>query len=215
MVIFIMPSIGTLFAPFLMLMGILIIFTTLVKKSSKDYKKRKNEYIDRERQASFSRAKAIEQSRYIIPNIQKFPIIQEYEVRSEKEIEAYNIQKSVLEKAQKTMAHFSETNLELKQMYGIANLESIIQYEENYSAFIHKLNLWAKALIDADKKKDAIKVLEEGINLGMDFSKSFIQLADLYKEDNNLPALTNLYKIAEQNKNFTMLKVAMYIKDLL
>lgn len=198
-----------------MLMGILIIFKTLVKKSSKDYEKREKDYIERERQASFSRAKTIEQSRYIVPDIQKFPIIQEYEAKNEKEIKAYNIQQSVLEKAQKTMAHFNETNLELKQMYGIANLESIIQYEENYSEFLHKLNLWSKALIDADKKNDAIKVLEEGINLGMDFSQSFIQLADLYKEDNNLPALRNLYKIAQQTKNVTMPKVVTYIKNFL
>lgn len=210
-----MPSIGALFAPVLILVGILIIFKTLLKKSSRDYKKRKNEYIEKERLASFSRAKAIEQSRYIIPDIQKFPIIQEYEARSEKEIEAYKIQKSVLEKAQKTMAHFEETNLELKQMYGVTNLETIIQCEENYSEFLHKLNLWANALVDADKKKDAIKVLEESINLGMDLSQGFIQLADLYKENNNLPALKNLYKIAEQNKNITMLKVVTYIKNLL
>lgn len=205
----------TLIPPVLFFLGILIIFQTFLRRSTKKSEKNKKAFIEEEREASFVRAKDIEQTKFIKPDIEKLNVLREEEAKTEREIYAYSLQKSVLEKASKPMLHFEQNNLELKKMYGPANLESIILYEENYNSFLNKLNSFSKALADADRKKEAIQILEEGIELGLDFSRSFILLADLYYEQNEIDKLKKLYDLVTKSNNITINKVITYIDNLL
>lgn len=205
----------TLIPPVLFFLGILIIFQTFLRRSTKKSEKNKKAFIEEEREASFVRAKDIEQTKFIKPDIEKLNVLREEEAKTEREIYAYGLQKSVLEKASKPMLHFEQNNLELKKMYGPANLESIILYEENYNSFLNKLNSFSKALADADRKKEAIQILEEGIELGLDFSRSFILLADLYYEQNEIDKLKKLYDLVTKSNNITINKVITYIDNLL
>lgn len=205
----------TLIPPVLFFLGILIIFQTFLRRSTKKSEKNKKAFIEEEREASFVRAKDIEQTKFIKPDIEKLNVLKEEEAKTEREIYAYGLQKSVLEKASKPMLHFEQNNLELKKMYGPANLESIILYEENYNSFLNKLNSFSKALADADRKKEAIQILEEGIELGLDFSRSFILLADLYYEQNEIDKLKKLYDLVTKSNNITINKVITYIDNLL
>lgn len=205
----------TLIPPVLFFLGILIIFQTFLRRSTKKSEKNKKAFIEEEREASFVRAKDIEQTKFIKLDIEKLNVLREEEAKTEREIYAYGLQKSVLEKASKPMLHFEQNNLELKKMYGPANLESIILYEENYNSFLNKLNSFSKALADADRKKEAIQILEEGIELGLDFSRSFILLADLYYEQNEIDKLKKLYDLVTKSNNITINKVITYIDNLL
>lgn len=205
----------TLIPPVLFFLGILIIFQTFLRRSTKKSEKNKKAFIEEEREASFVRAKDIEQTKFIKPDIEKLNVLREEEAKTEREIYAYGLQKSVLEKASKPMLHFEQNNLELKKMYGPANLESIILYEENYNSFLNKINSFSKALADADRKKEAIQILEEGIELGLDFSRSFILLADLYYEQNEIDKLKKLYDLVTKSNNITINKVITYIDNLL
>lgn len=210
-----MQIITSVLPPVLIIIGLIVIFQTFLKRSTRKYERNKNNFIEQEQQASFSRAREIEEERYIKPNIENFPIMLSEDTKTEEELYAYKLQQAVLLKLDKPMGHFEENNIELKKLYGAVNLEVIIQSEENYTEFLHKLNAWAKALVDADKKYNAIKVLEEGIKLGMDFTQSFILLADLYKETDNKEDLKKLYDLTKQNKNITMGKVVSHIESLL
>lgn len=210
-----MINIKEIFVPVFFLIGIVIIFQTFLRRSDRITKRAKEEFLEREREASFSRVKEIEQERFISIDINKFPIMNAQDIETDEEKYAYTLQNAVIEKSSKKMAHFDEENLELKKMYGASNLETIIQYEENYTEFLRKLSSWAKALADANRKDDAIKVLEEGMKVGLDYTKSIMLLADLYNEKKDTIALNNLYNLIKQNKSITMDKVAKYIETLL
>lgn len=210
-----MINIKEIFVPVFFLIGIVIIFQTFLRRSDRITKRAKEEFLEREREASFSRVKEIEQERFISIDINKFPIMNAQDIETDEEKYAYTLQNAVIEKSSKKMAHFDEENLELKKMYGASNLETIIQYEENYTEFLRKLSSWAKALADANRKDDAIKVLEEGMKVGLDYTKSIMLLADLYNEKKDTIALNNLYNLIKQNKSITMDKVVKYIETLL
>lgn len=210
-----MINIKEIFVPVFFLIGIVIIFQTFLKRSDRITRKAKEEFLEREREASFSRVKEIEQERFINIDINNFPIMSTQDIKTDEEKYAYTLQTAVIEKSSKKMAHFDEENLELKKMYGASNLETIIQYEENYTEFLRKLSSWAKALVDANKKDDAIKVLEEGMKVGLDYTKSIMLLADLYNEKKDNEALNNLYNLIKQNKSIIMDKVVKYIENLL
>ena len=201
--------------PLLLLGGILIIFNTLIKKDTKKNEHKFKDYIELNRKADFTRTKPIENSRFIKIDISKFPLLEEKDNLSEEEKKALKLQKEVLSSCSKKMGHFKESNLELKQLYGIANLESIIEYEENYSSFMTLLFKWAKALAEANFKDYAITVLEEGISLGLDLSKAIIFLADLYKEKNDIPNLEKLYSLTKTSENIGMKIACSHIKTLL
>jgi len=202
-----------IFVPLLFFIGIIIIFQTFLRRGDKSFKRKKEEFIKQELEASFSRAKDIEEYRFIKVNINSFPIMQS--ANTEEEKYAYKLQTAVIQKASLKMAHFNESNLELKKMYGATNLDSIIQYEENYTEFLRKLSSWANALVEADKKEEAIKVLEEGMKLGLDYTKSIMLLADLYKEKKDIISLNNLYNLVCKNQDVLMNKVIKYIENLL
>lgn len=210
-----MINIKEIFVPVFFLIGIVIIFQTFLRRSDRITKRAKEEFLEREREASFSRVKEIEQERFISIDINKFPIMNAQDIKTDEEKYAYTLQNAVIEKSSKKMAHFDEENLELKKMYGASNLETIIQYEENYTEFLRKLSSWAKALADANRKDYAIKVLEEGMKVGLDYTKSIMLLADLYNEKKDTIALNNLYNLIKQNKSITMDKVVKYIETLL
>ncbi len=208
-----MIIIKEILVPVLFLIGIVTIFQTFLKRSDRIDKRAKEEFLKREREANFSRAREIEDNRFIKVDINSFPIMQNAQTEEEKY--AYKLQQAVIQRASLKMAHFDESNLELKKMYGASNLEFIIQYEENYTEFLRKLSSWANALVDANKKEDAIKVLEQGIKLGLDYTKSVILLANLYKEKNDITSLNNLYNLVVKSQSITMNKVIKHIKNLL
>jgi len=210
-----MNTIISILVPVFIVIGFIIIFQTFLKRSDRISRLNKESFLEDEQKASFSRVHTIESSRYIIPNIDNFPIMKENEINNSEDEYAYTMQQIALTKATKVMGHFEETNLELKKMYGASNLESIIQSEENYNDFFQSLQAWAKALTEADRKSDAIKVLEEGLSVGLDFTNSFLLLANLYKESGNKEALIKLLELTKENKNITIGKVTTYIENII
>lgn len=210
-----MNAIITIIIPFLFFIGLIIIFQTFIKRGDRIIKHSKEQFLKDEQEASFFRAHEIESSRYIVPDISKFPLMDESQIKTKEDEYAYTIQQEVLTKSHKAMAHFEEGNLELKKMYGAAHLEFIAQSEENYNSFLQSLQAWAKALVDADNKTAATQVLEQGIAIGLDLSSSFILLADLYKDSHNTQELLKLLQLTKESKNITMGKVVTYIENII
>lgn len=190
-------------------------FQIFLRRDTNRTLKKNEEFIKAEQEAAFSRAKDIEEEKFITVNIERFPLMEQKDIVSDEDKYAYSLQKAVLERAAKKMLHFEESNIDLKRMYGAGNLEFIIQYEENYTEFLRKLNSWAKALADADRKDSSIKILEYGIELGLDYTRSFILLADLYKEKNDISSLRDLYELTSKNESIAMDKVNSHIKNLI
>ena len=179
------------------------LFTIALTVASKRRKTRSNAHkmFDADNRANSARTKKISDELFFIPDINELPM-QEYSF-AETEIPnpAYLWQKKVADTHQKKMLRFDQeyTNIELKEMFGHANLEIIARYEENFTNFNHALVNWAKALQAHDNHKDAQKILEYAVSIGSEISAAYTLLADIYAAKNKPKALQELHEKAEQS----------------
>ena len=174
-----------------LILGVAAIILILSRRSIKNRHSIKNKFLEEEMEANAARKKDIEPEFFYYPTLDSLPLHEDAdgEIKKKQEI--------VKKHANLTMIYFPKkpTNLELKKAYGRANLEKITGYEENYSRYISSLVSWANALIEnggEGQKDDAINILENTVKLGSEFSKTYMLLADHYKNQDNIEGLNHL-----------------------
>lgn len=172
-------------------------------------------YLDEEAKANFARKKNIDSSVYVTPDISSLPFKDALDAAQYPRLIAR--QKDVKEKAGKKMVNFETppTNKELKLRYGMANLENITTFEDNYRKYIHSLLSWAEALLDYGFENDAALVLEHSISFGSDFRKSYMLLGDIYKKQKNHESLQILCRKAEESCGSSKEYICNYLESLL
>ena len=141
--------------------------------------------------ANYTRSRDIEADKFFTPDFSVLPI------RSTAKGAILQKQEMVIGSASKKMVYFSKqmSNIELKSRYGLATLDKITSYEENYTRYISALISWAEALLDNgghEQKKDAIAILENTVSLGSDYRKTYKLLADHYVENADVKGLDYL-----------------------
>ena len=104
-----------------------------------------------------------------------------------------------------------QSNTELKLKYGVANLEALGQYEANFSRFQSILPVYAKELIEAGQKEDAVRLLEFAVEKEADATPIYRLLANLYQENNQKEKLLQLL---EKAKALTSLSGRIITEDL-
>lgn len=104
-----------------------------------------------------------------------------------------------------------QSNTELKLKYGVANLEALGQYEANFSSFQSILPVYAKELMEAGQKEDAVKLLEFAVEKDADATPIYRLLANLYQENNQKEKLLQLL---EKAKTLTSLSGRIITEDL-
>jgi hypothetical protein len=135
----------------------------------------------------------------------------------------YLWQKKVLSIYGKKMLRFdrSYSNIELKHMFGVANLEFVARYEENFMNYIHALRHWAEALLafgassgDSVMADDARVILEIANDAGSEVSQTYTILADIYVSLGLAQELEGLRNTII-NRNFPGKQIALdYINKL-
>ncbi|MDR2168004.1 MAG: hypothetical protein LBE35_09190 [Clostridiales bacterium] len=172
--------------------------------------------LEEDEAASRVRPKEIADDFYFKIDVAELPIREYTDDEEKTPHSAYFWQKKVLALCGKKMLHFDRpfSNVELKQMFGMANLEFVARYEENFTNFIHALRHWAEALINTNNLEDAQKVLEIANCAGSEISQTYTLLADIYAKQNNLPALKALKTQAEQSPLPNKSPTLTHIKNL-
>jgi len=182
---------------------LVVLFTIALNVASKRRKIRSTAHVmfDADNKANSTRAKKIDDELFFVVDLNALPI-KEYSLKeSEAPHPTYMWQKKVSDTYQKKMLHFEKkyTNIELKEMFGQANIEFVARYEENFTNFNHTLINWAKALQTHDNHSDAQKILEYAVSIDSEISAAYTLLADIYAGQNNLKALQQLHEKAEQS----------------
>ena len=165
-----------------------------IKVGSRNRYKKWNEYLAEDKAANSARRREVEPEFFYKPDLDSLPIKDD----AEEKIKAK--QEKVIKLAGNTMVRFPEkrTNVELKMAYGVANLEKVTGYEENYQRYISALVEWAEALIEHNNIEDAVEILEKTVELGSDFRKTYTHLADYYAAKGNSNGLNHLMdRVAE------------------
>ena len=155
--------------------------------------------IDDDEAANQARHRDITEDFFYTPNLANLPIEQYSEAEMAKPVAPFMWQQKVLAAAEKKMLRFDRqySNVELKQMFGPANLDNVAKYEENFSNFIHATRHWAEALVAADRRSEARKVLVESVRAGSELSQTYTLLADIYYQLSNFDALKELLAVAK------------------
>lgn len=149
-------------------------------KSNRLHKKNTETLLKREREANLSRKKDISSLPYLqIPEF-LFTLQDTSSLSSPFLARLTQIQ-------DKKMVNLSGlSNIELKEQYGIANFERLIEYDENYYQYITLLDEWATCLYEGGQYKDAEKLLAYVCSLPSEISNSYRLLGELYLKADNI-----------------------------
>lgn len=186
-------------APILILALFVILMIRLSNRKGNEKMQYTAEMLKENDEANNARARNVEDELLFSIIMEDLPLREYTKEEQEGLNPAYMWQNKVIQAASKKMLHFDspKTNVELKQMFGRANLEFVARYEENFVNFIHAMRHWAEALLAEDKKDDAQKVLEIAVESGSEVSQTYNLLADIYAEANKGGKLKTLKELAE------------------
>jgi len=182
--------------PLLMLFGIATIFKTIVFNAGQKRNTWIEEEIERDRVANFARRKDIPENLFYVPDLENLPI-KDYPNNDDTFYSVITSQKKVTEKVNLKMLKLSPplSNVEIKERFGYANLEDIIDYEENYYEYIHALNNFAVSLIKINDIESAEKVLLSSIlEMESNIIKTYSLLFKIYLDTNEKNKLTEIYE---------------------
>ena len=169
---------------------VLIIVVAIVTKRHGKLQDAKNRrFLEEEQAANMARKREIEPELFFYANLEDLPRVPESDPHK------------VLRTSKRTMIRFDkpETNVELKKRYGVAQLESITLYEENFHDFLKSLGEWALALHDEGNINGALQVLEYAIVHGSEFRGTYRLAADIYAYERDVWAMERLLQMAMDN----------------
>ena len=91
------------------------------------------------------------------------------------------------------------SNTELKLQYGTANLDELSSYESNFIRLQQVVLEYAKELCTADRRADAIHILEFMLQNGGDISGLYLEVATLYQQEGCEEKVQHLFTTIDQN----------------
>ena len=146
--------------------------TTLTRRREE----REAAFWAREEEAEHTPAKDLSTVAYIQVPLDRFPIGQS------DEDELMLIEEELEEVSRKRLLNLNGmTNTDVKIEYGTANFETIVAMGEDFDRLITLLCDYAKGLIEADMEKEAIPVLEYGVEVKSDLSDNYTLLGECYR----------------------------------
>ena len=150
---------------------IVILFIASVTKRHGRLQDAKNRrFLEEEQAANLARKREIDPELFFVPDLGVLPTVEQGDPHK------------VVRASIRTMVRFAEpiSNVELKKMYGVSQLDSISQYEENYHDYLKCLGEWAKFLEKNERTEDALTVLLYTIELGTEFRAPYKLATDIY-----------------------------------
>lgn len=84
------------------------------------------------------------------------------------------------------------TNTELKSKYGVANLEELSSYDENFTLLVRLLHQWGNALYQNDYIDESKQVFEYAISIGSDITSTYCTLANIYIGQDSIESIDQL-----------------------
>lgn len=180
-------------------------FTYERTKVDRSSKKKSEEFWSRERESNLTRKKDLSALNYITIDFEKLPFFENTTA------DIQYVQNELLQlKDQKIVNLSGQSNTDLKLTYGSANINELTLYDQNYTLLIRHLNKWGQLLYTQKKFSETKLVLEYAITLGSDISQTYLTLAAIYSDENNIESLQHLKENAE--KISSSLKISLVEK---
>lgn len=185
-----------------------IITFIFMRRSQGSFEKEKQAFLEREREANSVRKQPLTDLDYINLDLSKLPTI---ETDDEYINERLITLSGLADDDTKIVNLSSYTNTELKLKYGVANLNLLTEYDQNFTTLCRCLYELAVRLNDSGDTENAVKYLEYGIQCNTDLKSHYMLLADIYEQNMQYKQIVSLIRKAESINS--ALKTSL-IKDL-
>ena len=146
-------------------------------------------FWEKELAAGNTRRQDLEKLDYITIPLEQFPL----GLNTDAEKELVALSKERIKNLQ------GLSNTELKLQYGTANLDELSSYESNFIRLQQVVLEYAKELCTADRRADAIHILEFMLQNGGDISGLYLELATLYQQEGCEEKVQHLFTTIDQN----------------
>lgn len=90
------------------------------------------------------------------------------------------------------------TNTDLKYKYGVANLNTLTEYDTNYNELITLLHNYGSIYIREGYESQALFILEYAVSIGTDISGTYLLLAEIYQKNQQQDKIQWLKKESEK-----------------
>lgn len=155
-------------------------------------------FLERERLANTTRKKDISHLGYLPFSADALP-----SVPQDEELAKYtSVLKNLSGKRIINLSAYSNTDLKL--MYGPANLNDLMEYDENYHLLSSTLLSYASRASAIGSYNDAIRILEYAMHLKIDSSQIYLLLAKLYQKQHTPEKIENIANaLSAMDKSFS------------
>lgn len=164
--------------------------------------------LEREREANSVRKQPLTDLVYVDFNLEDLPTI---ETEDEYLLDRFKSLSVLAEPETKIVNLSSYTNTDLKFKYGVANLTTLTEYDQNFTNLCRCLFEIGRRLYEASDISNAKAFLEYGIKCGTDLKSHYTLLADIYESELQYNKIVDLIHLAE---NMNSALKASLIRDL-
>lgn len=200
--------------PVFLLCFIVFIIWMQVKTKHEDRSKStwNDEFWGKEKKSNFTRKQDITNLDYITFQESELPFSA---TAQDRELE---LQENVRKMMDKKMLNLSGmSNTEIKLTYGTANLASLSIFDQNYMLFIRSLNQWGTYLYQQmpEEQNRAQQIFEYALSLGSDISDTYLQLGQIYREQNEIEKIQQLYDQAQKSESLLKDSILKQLKKII
>lgn len=175
------------------LIALFLLISINVRRQGKEYKKREQEFWNREKRANSVRRKSLDGLPYIRIPLEAFPTHLMNE--NPDVLECIDILESLTSRKIVNLTGWSNTDLKLE--YGTSNIDVLTEYDQNYTVLARTLQKWAELLTEAGYAKEAVNLLEFAVSTSTDISRTYYLLAEYYASQNRFNEIDRLRETAK------------------
>ena len=195
--------------PFFILL--LIWFNFNRARMTRKGKKAQDEFWELESRANSTRKQSLDGLPYIYLPLRDLPFLSD--TMDSPDSELASIEKKIRDISEKKIVNLTGiSNTELKLQYGAPNLEFLTEYDENFTILCRLLFRWGARLNELAFQREAIQVLEYGVQLGTDIRGHYLLLANLYR---NTSQNSRIQKLIDQAETLNSINKNSIIRGLI
>ena len=173
---------------------ITLIISHALKKEKNAAEKVLDEYFAREHEANRTRKQPLDDLNYVqIP----FDFIPKTLLEDNAIVQ--DCHETLERLADKKIVNFTGyTNTDLKLQYGIANLPTLMAYDENYTLYARTIYKLAKLYYENGYESNARILLEKAVESGTDITGNYTLLVSIYQKKDEQDKITALISQTDQ-----------------
>ncbi len=177
---------------------------------SKREEKDTESFLLREQDANRTRRRNLDELSYIYVPLELFPVDV---LADDRDIaECIRILQDL--QSQRILNLTGISNTQLKLDYGVANLETLSEYDANYTTLVTTVSRWAQLLLSENHPAEAQTLLEYAVSVQTDIAADYISLARLYLEAETPERISELLDVARSLRSASRDRIVRSLEAL-